>query len=711
MLRDVNIELSAKAARTTERGFAWNAIRSLYVFPFLREVYALKNTYSIEITHMGNQTASIALSCVHHLFKLNILNHQLMLRKILPSAILAFGLLGLTGRIQAQCPGCAINTACATIQPEGGLCPDVIPAATVGQTYNQDVSFYVPTNATDPSTGIDVTVLQITITAINGLPLGLDWECNNALSGCVYTPPTSPPASELGCVKICGTPLGAPGTYTITVDVIAQVIAFGITLSQPLSFDASIQLLPPVSGATTFTFSGAPNCSSQYVATFAAGINAAPRLTTWDWNFGNGQTATGQFPAPVAYNPGTYTVSLNTTVFDYKITQVNLNSMNDNWCGDIEEPYLFGICTANPDPYFDVRDASSNLLYTSSTRDGVLSTSWTGLDIAVPPSFSIEFTDEDVVSQWDALGTFAFNPTGPGVYSFSGAGGTSGTVTIGTSVQTTYSDATDLIAFSNPFVGPSATITDATTIGGNNGAINMTISGGTSPYSYFWSNGATTEDISGLGAGTYNVLIEDANGCTTNGSFTVNEPINVPCAPAPTGLTSLIFGPTTALLSWTPIGQPVTGYQVQGRRLGEIGWVSRKVSAPSLFLEIFEPGRTYQFRVRAKCSVTGNLSAYSAIQSFTMPTAREGQNRSPVSVSVYPNPIQDRAMVEIGIGSDQEVSVSVSDQLGRLVYTNTQLRQAGLNTLEVDFRNMTPGIYLVNVQTELGVEIRKVVVE
>lgn len=64
----------------------------------------------------------------------------------------------------------------------------------------------------------------------------------------------------------------------------------------------------------------------------------------------------------------------------------------------------------------------------------------------------------------------------------------------------------------------SATATPTCT---NTGALDLEVDGGQEPYTFSWSNGATTEDISGLEAGTYEVTVTDAVGCPASGSFTV----------------------------------------------------------------------------------------------------------------------------------------------------------------------------------------------
>jgi subtilisin-like proprotein convertase family protein len=61
------------------------------------------------------------------------------------------------------------------------------------------------------------------------------------------------------------------------------------------------------------------------------------------------------------------------------------------------------------------------------------------------------------------------------------------------------------------------------TCGNNNGSINITVSGGSQPYVYGWSNGAGTEDIVNLSAGTYSVSITDASGCSTAQSYTIQN--------------------------------------------------------------------------------------------------------------------------------------------------------------------------------------------
>jgi uncharacterized protein (DUF2141 family) len=70
----------------------------------------------------------------------------------------------------------------------------------------------------------------------------------------------------------------------------------------------------------------------------------------------------------------------------------------------------------------------------------------------------------------------------------------------------------------------SGLTTSVNCFGGTNGAVNITVTGGTTNYSFLWSNGAVTEDLSSVAAGTYTVTVTDANNCTISNSFTVTQP-------------------------------------------------------------------------------------------------------------------------------------------------------------------------------------------
>ena len=71
----------------------------------------------------------------------------------------------------------------------------------------------------------------------------------------------------------------------------------------------------------------------------------------------------------------------------------------------------------------------------------------------------------------------------------------------------------------------SAAITNVTIPQGSTGAIDLTVTNGTSAYTYSWSNGATTQDITGLAGNTYTVTVTDANGATASSNWVVIDGI------------------------------------------------------------------------------------------------------------------------------------------------------------------------------------------
>jgi hypothetical protein len=102
-------------------------------------------------------------------------------------------------------------------------------------------------------------------------------------------------------------------------------------------------------------------------------------------------------------------------------------------------------------------------------------------------------------------------------------------------------------------VSGTTVVTNIACFGGSNGAINFTPSGGTSPYTFSWGGGITTEDRTGLAAGNYTVVTTDANACTGTTTVTVTQPTS-PVSGTTVVTNVACFGGSNGAINLTPSG-------------------------------------------------------------------------------------------------------------------------------------------------------------
>ncbi|MBV4357200.1 T9SS type A sorting domain-containing protein [Pinibacter aurantiacus] len=83
------------------------------------------------------------------------------------------------------------------------------------------------------------------------------------------------------------------------------------------------------------------------------------------------------------------------------------------------------------------------------------------------------------------------------------------------------------VASPDPILFSNIIVKDPTCFGGKDGAITYVATGGAQPYTYSWSNNATSPMLNAIPAGNYNVTITDKNNCTAQQTFKVFDPAKV----------------------------------------------------------------------------------------------------------------------------------------------------------------------------------------
>ncbi|PLX08670.1 MAG: hypothetical protein C0594_05970, partial [Marinilabiliales bacterium] len=155
------------------------------------------------------------------------------------------------------------------------------------------------------------------------------------------------------------------------------------------------------------------------------------------------------------------------------------------------------------------------------------------LTVNSAPALSVSAVSTDVTCNGSSDGAIDVTAVGTGlVYNWSNGSTTEDLSALpGGTYTLTVADVNDCIAtLSETILEPgvlNANISSLSNVlcnGENTGEASLSVYGGVPPYSYLWSNGNTTDIISGLSAGTYDVTISDANLCNTTTSALIVEP-------------------------------------------------------------------------------------------------------------------------------------------------------------------------------------------
>lgn len=222
----------------------------------------------------------------------------------------------------------------------------------------------------------------------------------------------------------------------------------------------------------------------------------------------------------------------------------------------------------------------------------------------------------------------------------------------------------------------NATIADENCATSIKGSIDISVSGGTMPYSFLWSNGNTDEDITTAVAGNYNITVTDFNNCQQSSSYTISSI-------APFTLKANISNPTCSSCNNGKISLSIVGGQTPFTYLWNNG--STKKNQTNL------SAGTYSV------TVTGNKGC-SAYQSYTLIDVSLKMDTLAIlnaskTIMVYPNPANSYLIVDI-INFESEVAeIKIMNANGTIVFQNYTILDAPFQTETINIELLPAGTY------------------
>lgn len=224
----------------------------------------------------------------------------------------------------------------------------------------------------------------------------------------------------------------------------------------------------------------------------------------------------------------------------------------------------------------------------------------------------------------------------------------------------------------------------------NSYAVDLTLAGGKPPFKFLWSNGATTEDLTGLRPGTYSVAITDNGGCTVNREYVIdpvtagwtcliNQPsAGIVCGSAGNRLSTSVDDATTYL--WTVSSTDSNWRITSGSDASTAIYTAGGSGSTATFtLVITRNGCSQSCTYTASsCTVRDNTGGGDPSSSdpcpITPPTEPEPPTVPPVEpeaaickLNIFPNPFRDKVTFEWDAHADDNATLEIMDHCGNRI--------------------------------------------